>query len=747
MIQLAENRLGRALLHLKCLARGGKWSWHLAGLRRELFGRSWLLVVTAFSFLVTFENASADENKPEATANLSGYYSEPFRPQFHFTPEKNWMNDPNGMVFYEGEYHLFYQYNPSGDKWGHMSWGHAVSSDLVHWKHLPLALAEENGVMIFSGSAVVDWKNTSGFGKDGKPPLVAIYTGHYTEKPLQNQQIAYSNDKGRTWTKYSGNPVLDIGEKDFRDPKVFWHEPTHQWVMVAAWPLERKVRFYASPNLKEWSHLSDFGPAGATKGIWECPDLFPLAIEGNTNQTKWVLIVNLNPGGPAGGSGSQYFVGDFDGQRFLLDASYPKAAPEAAKTPKGKVLTDFEGTNYADWKTTGTAFGIGPSHPSGGVDGLLGGGLADSFGKADSDQGTLTSPEFKIDADHVSFLIGGGDHPGKAGINLLIDGKLVRSATGNNSSQLQWKSWDVREFLGQNARVEIFDQYSGNDWGHIFVDHVVLGDEVPGTPAKYGLWLDYGRDFYAAVTWSGLPDSDRRRVALGWMSNWDYAQDVPTSPWRSAMTVPRILALRRTPEGLRLFQQPVAELDKIRDVTPQVFPGGTFAEAADWLASRGNLPQLLDMEINLDGVSTQTPFSLNLATGKEEQTSVVCDTVRGQLVVDRTRSGLAGFHRDFAGRYAAPLRLTDGRCNLRLLLDTSSLEVFAQDGETVLTDLIFPIGKTHTGSLVSLGEKAPTVKGIKLYRLKSTWKPANVAGAGEVQTSPASTLTALKFVP
>ena len=160
---------------------------------------------------------------------------EPWRPRFHFTPERNWINDPNGMVFFEREYHLFYQHNPFGDKWGHMSWGHAVSRDLLRWEHLPLALAEENGVMIFSGSAVVDWKNTSGLGKESHPPLIAIYTGHYTEKPLQNQHIAYSNDRGRTWTKYSGNPVLDIGEKDFRDPKVFWHEPTQRWVMVVAW--------------------------------------------------------------------------------------------------------------------------------------------------------------------------------------------------------------------------------------------------------------------------------------------------------------------------------------------------------------------------------------------------------------------------------------------------------------------------------------------------------------------------------
>ena len=286
-------------------------------------------------------------------------YREPYRPQLHFTPERNWMNDPNGMVFYDREYHLFYQSNPFGDKWGHMSWGHAASRDLVHWEHLPLALAEEDGVMIFSGSAVVDSKNTSGFGRNGRPPLVAIYTGHYTSKPLQNQHIAYSTDRGRTWTKYSGNPVLDIGEKDFRDPRVFWHEPTKRWVMAVSWPAQRKVRFYASRDLKDWTHLSDFGPAGSTQGIWECPDLFPLRVEngtagvlpadrrapaptaaqpqagvpsaapegGRAPDQKWVLVVNVGSGAPAGGSGCQYFVGDFDGNQFSVDHIHTADAP------------------------------------------------------------------------------------------------------------------------------------------------------------------------------------------------------------------------------------------------------------------------------------------------------------------------------------------------------------------------------------------------------------------------------------
>lgn len=704
--------MGRAVLHLSCLVCDRKWAWHLSGLRRELFGRARTVALYAAVAALTVQCV---------TGNPMGYYTEPFRPQFHFTPEKNWMNDPNGLVYYQGQYNLFYQYNPFGNKWGHMSWGHAVSPDLVHWKHLPLALPEANGIMCFSGSAVVDWHNTSGFGRNGQPPLVAIYTGMRVADGRQFQCIAYSNNGGLTWTKYAGNPVIDIGSENFRDPKVQWYAPTKNWIMTVALSAEHKIAFYGSKDLKHWTLLSEFGPAGATGGVWECPDLFPLPVDGNTNQMKWVLIVNINPGGPAGGSGTQYFVGDFDGQRFQLDPTYPKPTPPETHAAEGKVLADFEGASYGNWKTTGNAFGSGPAQPGSGLTGYTGHGVADSFGTGDADQGTLQSPEFNIDANYLGFSIGGGNHAGQVGINLLVDGKVVRTATGNNSSELERKSWDVREFKGKEATLEIFDRYSGNDWGHIIVDQIVLSDTAPVKSKPQCLWLDYGRDFYAGVTWSDMPANDHRRVLLGWMSNWDYGQDVPTSPWRSAMTVPRTLTLHRTPEGLRLFQQPVKELNTLREGKPLVFGGGTFAEAADWLSQQQDLSKLQDMQISLEDVSFQTPFSLDLVTGSAEQTSVVCDTTRGQIVVDRTHSGLTRFHQGFAGRYAGPLHLGNGHCKLHLLLDTSSLEVFAQDGNPVLTDLIFPTGKTRTWRLTKLGEKAPMVKEIKIYPLKSIW--------------------------
>ncbi len=240
-----------------------------------------------------------------------------WRPVYHFTPPANFINDPNGLVCFRGEYHLFYQHNPFGNTWGHMSWGHAVSRDLARWEHLPVALWEEEGVMIFSGSAVVDWRNTSGLGRGTEPPLIAVYTGHTATE--QAQCIAYSLDAGRTWTKYAGNPVLAIGSPAFRDPKVFWHVATQRWIMLVGLADEHRVRFYASPDLIHWQHLSDFGPAGSADGVWECPDLFPLAVEGGRGEMRWVLKVDVGAHAGPGREGAQYFVGHFDGERFLND--------------------------------------------------------------------------------------------------------------------------------------------------------------------------------------------------------------------------------------------------------------------------------------------------------------------------------------------------------------------------------------------------------------------------------------------
>ncbi len=253
-----------------------------------------------------------------------------YRPLYHFTTDSNWINDPNGLVFYKGQYHLFSQYNPYSDKWGHMSWSHAVSTDLFAWKQLPLAIPEFSGkdssvTMIFSGSAAVDSFNTTGFAPAGRMPLIAMYTGHVDKKGehlLQHQNLAYSIDGGLHWQQYTGNPVLDIQAKEFRDPKIFWYEPGKKWIMVVVKPDQYKVMLYASANLKQWQYLNEFGHKGNVHNIWECPDLFEVPVEGSTEK-YWVLTVST--GHPQKDyTGMQYFVGNFDGQQFTaLPQDYP----------------------------------------------------------------------------------------------------------------------------------------------------------------------------------------------------------------------------------------------------------------------------------------------------------------------------------------------------------------------------------------------------------------------------------------
>ncbi len=498
---------------------------------------------------------------PSATAQVEATYTERYRPQYHFTPAVNWMNDPNGLVYFDGEYHLFYQYNPFGDTWGHMSWGHAVSRDLVHWEELPVALPEEDGVMIFSGSAVVDWHDTSGFGADGRPPLVAVYTGHHTTGERQDQRIAYSTDRGRTWTKYAGNPVLDRGLKDFRDPKVFWYEPDEKWVMVVALSTERKVQFYASDDLKAWSHLSDFGPAGAVEGIWECPDLFELRVDGDADHTRWVLQVDLNPGAVAGGSGGQYFIGHFDGEIFTTD------------TP----------------------------------------------------------------------------------------------------------------VAGEHAR-----------------------------------WVDYGADFYAAQSWSDVPEADGKRLWIAWMNDWRYAGEIPTAPWRSAQSLPRRVTLRTLDGVVQLVQRPAHGPETLRR-TQHRLAGVDVGEGTSVLQEiEGQALELMaEFEAGEAGV-----FGLKVRTGHDEETIVGYDVAAEHVFVDRGRSGKVDFHPDFAARHAGPLPAENGRVRLHVFVDWSSVEVFAGNGRTVITDRIFPDPESRGVALFAEGGTARLVS-LDVWQLASAVRGAD----------------------
>jgi fructan beta-fructosidase len=488
-------------------------------------------------------------------------YDEPFRPQFHFTPLKNWMNDPNGLVYYMGEYHLFFQYNPFGNEWGHMSWGHAVSRDMVHWKQLPVAIPEGKGVMIFSGSAVVDWHNSSGFCKSPSAGagscLVAIYAGHTGKE--QNQNVAYSNDRGRTWTRYSGNPVIDLHLANFRDPKVFWYESGHKWVMVTVLPTEHKVRLFGSKDLKHWTPLSDFGPAGAVGGAWECPDLFELPVKNEPGRRRWVMSINLNPGGVAGGSGNQYFVGRFDGMKF----------------------------------------------------------------------------------------------------------------TNEN-------------------------------------------------PAGRELWADYGKDFYASTSFSDIPTSDSRRIWMGWLGNWEYAGNVPTTPWRGIQSIPRVLRLMKFAQGIRLVQQPITELRSLRGRHVAV-SDQSFEAANRILSSEEMKGDTLEIEATIDPGRAKS-FGFEVRKGGNQATTIGIDRLKSELFVDRTRSGDISFDPRFSGRQTAPLKIAEGQpITLHIFVDRCSVEVFANHGERVMSELVFPSLSSRDIRLYSDGGGAKIVK-LDVWNLKSVWQ-------------------------
>jgi len=258
----------------------------------------------ALAQLIPHRPTAAEDRKGPPAAAL---YNEKYRPQFHFTPRKNWTNDPNGLVYYKGEYHLFFQHNPKGINWGNMTWAHAVSTDLIHWKQLPDAIQPDELGTIFSGSAVVDWNNTSGFETGAEKALVAFYTSagsHAPKKVPFTQSIAYSNDRGRTWLKYKNNPVIGHIRANNRDPKVIWHEPTKTWIMALYLDRDDFVLF-SSKNLKEWSHMQDVKLPGAG----ECPDFFPLAVDGNPANTRWVFW----------GANGRYLLGTFDGRKFTKE--------------------------------------------------------------------------------------------------------------------------------------------------------------------------------------------------------------------------------------------------------------------------------------------------------------------------------------------------------------------------------------------------------------------------------------------
>jgi len=470
-------------------------------------------------------------------------YNETFRPQFHFTPQYGWMNDPNGMVYLDGEYHLFYQYNPYGSMWGNMHWGHAVSTDMVSWTYLPIAIAPDSLGTIFSGSAVVDTNNTAGFGKN---TIVAIFTSN---GKTQRQSIAYSTDKGRSFTKYTGNPVLpNPGITDFRDPKVSWNEVSNQWIMTLA--TKQTITFFGSPDLKKWTKLSEFGQGlGSHAGVWECPDLFPLKYQG---ATKWILTVSINPGGPNGGSATQYFIGSFDGSKFTAD------------------------------------------------------------------------------------------------------------------------------------------------------------------PLPYPLWMDYGRDNYAGVTWSNIPKSDGRRLFLGWMSNWDYATTVPTLNFRSANTTPRELSLGMNGDHMIVKSFPVKEMNTVRGVS-KIFPNQLVKKEATLSGLLLNNKGTYEVLMTLKPQHTST-FGFELKNSKGELLKFTFDLKTNKLTIDRDKSGKINFNDKFKSGTSAPI-VTKGSYNIRLLVDKASAEIFIDNGEIAMTTIFFPTEIMNSMTLFT-HEGSLKAENITIYNIK-----------------------------
>lgn len=628
-----------------------------------------------------------------------------YRPQYHFSPERNWLNDPNGMVYFAGEYHLFFQYNPSGINWGNMSWGHAKSKDLVHWEHLPVAIPVENGVMAFSGCVVVDHNNTSGFGINGQPPLVAVYTGAGT---YQDQRLAFSTDSGLTWTTYAHNPVIDLYSNNFRDPKVIWHEPTRKWIMVVSLAEYRKIRIYASPDLRNWEVLQDFGPQGNLSGVWECPDLFPLNVDEDPTQTKWVLVHSIGPGL------EQYFIGDFDGSKF----NWQKSELE------GIVVEDFEKGDYNGWTATGSAFGdkpvIGNLQGQQAVSGYLGNQLVNSFRNGDGSMGRLLSPSFLIQKNYLSFLIGGGNHPAGTYIKLLIDNKVVASSTGLNDEFLEWKSWNVASFVGQQARIAIIDSVTSG-WGHINVDHIIQTDQ-PVQTANFGK-VDFGKDFYASQSFSDVPGN--RRIWLAWMSNWSYAGDVPTYPWRGIMSVPREVRLKTINGAIQLVQTPVASLDDIAREAINL----QDKSAPEVAAALENL-HLKTYRIKAKTASYPSgSFTLKVRKGPSQETTIVFDNERQEIRFDRSRSGALTGNQIFSDIQIAPLRSQNHQVEVDILVDNCSVEIFASQGQTMVSNQIFP-DSTSTGIQLV----APDSLRFEYFRVTELKRKDQITSAGNIPT-------------
>lgn len=637
-------------------------------------------------------------------------YNEEYRPQFHFSPSSGWIGDPCGLIKFENKFHMFW-------------WGHAESTDLVFWNQQVQPMRGDDGTFAyFTGSVVVDKNNTSGFGGGIKPPMVAIYTGHNKVSGIQDQRISYSTDY-EIFNYYSGNPVLDIGSKEFRDPDVFWHQGTNRWIMGITLPIERKITFYASGDLKSWEFLSTFGPIGAQEQVWEVPQLLQLPLDGDVNNRKWTMICSIGP------NKIQYFTGNFDGTRFTIDPQQESYLKNGTGI-EGETFEDFE-NGYGNWIVEGSAFGTKPASGSlpnqMNISGYFGNGLVNSYLMGDPSTGKLTSEPFAVEQKYINFLVGGGDNPLKSSINLVVNGSVVKSSTGGNSEVLKWNGWDVSELNGQEARIEIIDSNTGG-WGHINVDHIMFSNVLMNTDREHASWIDWGADFYAARAFRNFDDDEMSTpvVWLGWLGNWEYANQVPTSWGRGAESIPRELWLKSTATGFDLIQKPIQRLENIRDEAVEIIDkqiDGTYKLSE--IELRRNTYELEATFVVKDSAAN---FGLNLFSSAAGRVILGFDAKSSTVYLDRRNVGDNSFSPLFAKISTAPIQY-DSTIKFHVFVDQSSIEVFINEGETVFTSSVFPYSGSTGLELFSLKGSAPLQK-LKVWPLKSIWgvEPPSVTG-------------------
>ena len=655
---------------------------------------------STIDYLSTAEAQAAVEPVVDASQ-----YQQEFRPQYHFSPVSGWIGDPDGTIFYKGIYHLFW-------------WGHAESKDLVHWNERPRPMIGVPGKDSGSGSVVIDARNDSGFAIQGQPPpMLAFFTDlNVNSTGHQAPGLSISYDYTR-FAYYEQSPVVESDRPAFRDPQVFYDKATARWIMVIALSDDHHVSFYASKDLKHWEHLSDFGPVGAQSQVWETPDIFQLSVDGNPNNEKWVLLTGMGP------NREQYFIGDFDGTKFTLDPALNGYLLRGQGLP-GQVFADFENGLPAGWTAEGDKIAVGGGDNLGTyhVAGFIGSGFLSTYtpGSETGDRGKVkvTSPAFTIDKGFINFLISGGNYPNQAAVNLLIDGAVVRSATGDGTDLMKWAGWAVSEFKGKQGQIQILDDMTTADFGHVNVDQIMFSD----TPALFGQehanWLDFGADYYAVRTYRDYDHAGNRVVTMGWLGNWEYANDVPTSWGKGAEALPREISLQSYAGGLRIVQRPIPALEGLRQtpveiakrVVNGVIPLSEFQ------------PALNAYEIDATFVITDpgARFGIKTAANGNYGVSVGYDARTSTLFLDRMNSENDGFNASFPKYLTAPLLAQDGKIRLHLFVDQSSIEVFANDGLVTMSALMFP----NPGSLgIELFSKNGGTQLLDLtaWELNSIW--------------------------